>query len=401
MKLNDADAVYVGANAADAVYLGNALVWSGGAPSFDPMTLFSGGQSGAIYDPSETSHMYQESTGQTTVANGDPVGFILDGRFGYVRGAEKVTNGDFSSGTGWVVSNGTITGGALVKSLTGGCIADQSMAGLTSGTFYEVTYDVVAFTASGTLQVTFESGSTALGVNRTITGTGSFREFISAGTGNVSLRLTLGTALLASIDNVSVKEVPGKHAFQITSTARPVYQTATDLHWLLGDGVDDYLVTNSGTAIFNGGGYMSCAFTPSASAAKGVFAEQDPDNMSRRVAMYHDTVSSGGGYPANYAPDATGRLVQYPAPISVDTRVLSFASDGTTATLRANASSIGSVASTANFPSTTRFEMLRQQSGGAYLSGKFYAGIIVDDTLDADTIAQADAWVGAKAGLSL
>jgi hypothetical protein len=33
MKLNDADALYIGTEAATAAYLGNVLVWSAGAPA--------------------------------------------------------------------------------------------------------------------------------------------------------------------------------------------------------------------------------------------------------------------------------------------------------------------------------------------------------------------------------
>ncbi|TPJ52711.1 hypothetical protein [Mesorhizobium sp. B2-6-4] len=53
---------------------------SGGAPpAFDPTTLFANGETGAWYDPSDLSTLFQDSAMNTPVtANGDPVGAILD-----------------------------------------------------------------------------------------------------------------------------------------------------------------------------------------------------------------------------------------------------------------------------------------------------------------------------------
>jgi hypothetical protein len=45
-------------------------------------------------------------------------------------------------------------------------------------------------------------------------------------------------------DNISVRELPGNHASQATSTARPTLQTDASGHWYLDfDGIDDWLQT--------------------------------------------------------------------------------------------------------------------------------------------------------------
>ena len=52
---------------------------SGGAAAFDPASLFSSGEQGVWYDPSDFSTMFQDSAGTTPVtAVGQPVGKILD-----------------------------------------------------------------------------------------------------------------------------------------------------------------------------------------------------------------------------------------------------------------------------------------------------------------------------------
>ena len=43
-------------------------------------------------------------------------------------------------------------------------------------------------------------------------------------------------------DNVSVRELPGNHATQSTTAAKPTYRTDGTLHWLEFDGDDDQLV---------------------------------------------------------------------------------------------------------------------------------------------------------------
>lgn len=45
---------------------------------FNPLSLFANSEQGAWYDPSDLSTMFQNSNGTTTVAVGDPVGYIAD-----------------------------------------------------------------------------------------------------------------------------------------------------------------------------------------------------------------------------------------------------------------------------------------------------------------------------------
>lgn len=45
---------------------------------FQPSSLFSGGEAGAWYDPSDLSSMFQDSGGATPAAVGQPVGYIAD-----------------------------------------------------------------------------------------------------------------------------------------------------------------------------------------------------------------------------------------------------------------------------------------------------------------------------------
>jgi hypothetical protein len=51
---------------------------SGEAPVVFPQTLFAGGRKGAVYDPSDSTTLFQDTGGTTPAGVGDPVGKMLD-----------------------------------------------------------------------------------------------------------------------------------------------------------------------------------------------------------------------------------------------------------------------------------------------------------------------------------
>jgi len=199
----------------------------GGA--FSPLSLFANGEQGLWYDPSDFSSMFQDSAGTTPVtAVGQPVGLILDKRFGLALGAEIITNGDFSDGTtGWYIApDWSLVGGALVAAgAAGACfpLAGSSVVGVT----YLVTIDV----SVGSLNV-FLGGQYA---PQAAPGTFTAR-FTATNTNGISFSTSAG----ATIDNISVREIAGNHASQPTAAARPVVSAP---HYLTFDAIDDLLST--------------------------------------------------------------------------------------------------------------------------------------------------------------
>jgi hypothetical protein len=69
--------IYLGSTAINKAYLGATVVFSGG--SFDPASLFAGGQQGLLYEAFDISTLFQDSAGTTpvTVAT-DPIGYVGD-----------------------------------------------------------------------------------------------------------------------------------------------------------------------------------------------------------------------------------------------------------------------------------------------------------------------------------
>ena len=222
-------------------------------------SIFRNNEQGFAYDINDLSTLYQDAAGTTPVtAAGQPVGLVLDKSRGLVLGQELVSNGDFSQSlTGWatassfastaIIDNGELIVTASVASgrqvypvncevgkaylLTGYC---RLISGTGSAIIAvsETSYGGAIYT------VTSNNSSTAIKTRSQFTATAT-RMYVVAGSAG-------GTGVTA-FDNISVKELPGNHAYQTTSASRPLLQrnATTGAYYLAFDGTDDFLVTSS------------------------------------------------------------------------------------------------------------------------------------------------------------
>lgn len=207
------------------------------------------------YDPSDLSTLYQDSAGTTPVtAVGQPVGLMLDKSRGLVLGSERITNGGFDADTNWTKgSNWTISGGVATSSGANSVGEDRNLkqfGAFVVGKTYRVTGTITSGAArTGNLSVTIDSNfgpSLAL-----LTPSSSYPINFSAAFTATQTTLVIATSAAAggttacSLDNISVRELPGLHASQPTALARPVLQQENGLLFLLCDGTDDGMVTPS------------------------------------------------------------------------------------------------------------------------------------------------------------
>ena len=215
--------------------LANYGLLGGSAPTvWLPSELFTTGVNGAWYDPSDFSTMFQNAAGTTPVtAVEQPVGLMLDKSKGLVLGPELVTNGDFSNGTtGWTAGqNNTVSvvSGQLkcVSSQADGAYFGKSFS-VESGKTYKFVYQSVS---DGTSQTPGAALGTSLGTeNRSgVAADGGYafgsRTFIYRATANETIWLwfyggigkPVGNYIL--IDNISVRELPGNHAYNLSGNS--------------------------------------------------------------------------------------------------------------------------------------------------------------------------------------
>lgn len=177
--------------------------------------------------------IFQDSAGTIPVtATGQPVGLILDKSKGALNGPELLTNGDFSSASGWVVSatppaTASISGGVFTFNSPSGEAAFAQQIVLTLLKWYKVVATVTAVTGAG---VKFQAGSGASGIGvYTVTAPGTYTFYVAANGSDGAFLVSRVGAGSATVDSVSVREIQGNHAYQTTSTSRPILRQTPNL----------------------------------------------------------------------------------------------------------------------------------------------------------------------------
>jgi hypothetical protein len=155
-----------------------------------------------------------------------PVGLMLDRSRGLVLGSELVVNGSFATDSDWTKeASWTISGGAANYNSASGAGSIFQSETIASGVSVIVSFDITAKTGSAEVQATLSgvesSGNLSALQRHTVILTAA-----SARTNILFYALGSGTL---SIDNVSVRELPGNHATQATSASRPVLRSRYNL----------------------------------------------------------------------------------------------------------------------------------------------------------------------------
>ena len=382
--------------------------WGAGG-GFSPLSLFASGEQGAWYDPSDLSTMFQDAEGTTPVtAVGQPVGLILDKSKGLVLGPELVTNGNFSVGTGWTLSGTTTISGGLLNAASPGSefIATQSVP-FVSGKTYELTIVVPTIT-SGNVSVVYGVGTNVTAI--TVVSSGTFKSRVAAGSGNSELRLvSSGSGFTGTIDNISIKELPGNHASQATAAACPLLQNDGVNNYIAFDGVDDALATASidftstdKLSVFGGfrkiddTARMLCELSPNGGVVNGTFYMVSGTDLGFLTysSLGHGSTVAGVSTTAGTSVGSTD-----------DTAVLSATHDisGDLSTLRRNAvagtSGTGDKG-TANFSNNPLYIGARAASS-VFFNGRLYSLIVLGRLATTQEITDTEQWVAGKTGVVL
>jgi hypothetical protein len=208
--------------------------------AWSPLSLWPDGilSPGMWISPRDLTSQWQDSAGTTPVSvpgtvadSSNPVGLAYDLRAGTpVLGPQLIT------GTpAWMQANWTDNGGRSYASDGSGYL---QFAGVTPGASYEVTFDIADYVTGG-FCVNLKTAWDAI-----LSAAGSYSYIVVDAT-NISF---YASGLTATINNLSVKEVPGNHMLQSTSAARPLMSARVNLLTY----TEDFSNAVWGTYVFSG-----------------------------------------------------------------------------------------------------------------------------------------------------
>lgn len=189
--------------------------------------LFANGEQGLWYDPTDVSTLYQDSGGTTPAYRpgqgqvDPPVGLVLDKRKGLVRGPEAFSDASIAfTGSASRVSAGVYR----IYSSDGSLSYINQSAALTVGKWYEIKFSIDSIATLGAGVSVDQNGVSVL----TFTTTGSKSAIFLATFGDIALKRQSGVTDI-QISGVSVRELPGNHAYQTTTASRPTLSARYNL----------------------------------------------------------------------------------------------------------------------------------------------------------------------------
>lgn len=233
-----------------AFWTPSATILGGTSKTFDQLikTLFSNNEQGFTRDPNDLSTMFQDAAGTVPVTGvGQPVGLVLDKSKGLLVGSELIVDPSFDDPSYWTTNSASIvvTGGNAVFTDASTGIAIGRAGATTIGRWYIVQVVVTQIT-SGALRVATSIG--AGGTNSPTITTAGIYNFLLPATGTINaFQITAIGATNAIISDVSVRELAGNHAYQTTSSMRPLLVASPQR--LDYDTVDDKLITTLPTQL--------------------------------------------------------------------------------------------------------------------------------------------------------
>jgi hypothetical protein len=374
-----------------------------------PTTLFSTSEPGVWYDPSDLSTLFQDSAGTTPVtAPAQPVGLMLDKSKGLVLGAQLVTNGDFSVNVnGWTVVSSTFVwsdGKAILTATVGEGYVSQSISGLTAGTSYAFSFSATGGNSRVVVGTTIGS-DTAYNGPYGLTGNISGVFVAPASSVFFSVKSVAGVGVPVTIDNISVRALPGNHATQSTSGSRPTYQVdAFGKPYLSFDGIDDFMITPTITPgtdkvqVFAGVRKLSDAAAGTVVEMNGAGGVLNGLMLRAPGGASNDYVLFSGGSTA-VSVTASG----FVAPVTnVATGIGDIAAPSVT--LRINGVQAATSASTQGTGNYGNYPLYIGRRAGTSLpfNGQIY-GLIVrfGANLDSATITRNEKWMGIKTGVTV
>jgi hypothetical protein len=212
----------------------------GGAPAFDPATLFASGEQGGWYDPSDLSTLFQDNAGASVVtAAGQAVGLFFDKSKNLDLGSDLTSNpATWSGSANWSVNTATRTA-TVTNSTNSGDVLNAGTISGSLGQVYEVLFEVTSISGGGITIANSRAAGVAL-----YSSAGTYKHFFNitlVGAGAIQIRPSQ-PGVIGALRVISIRLISGNHASQANTSLRPAYRVAQPR--IDYDGVDDVLNIN-------------------------------------------------------------------------------------------------------------------------------------------------------------
>lgn len=376
-------------------------------PSAAIIALFSGGQPGVWYDPSDFSAMFQGLYSSVPVtAVTQPVGLILDKRLGLALGSETFGSPtDYAGSANVVVAGDLVTVTCTVNGVYGVKASTNLVVG---GTVYRVSFELVTNSASRSIAIFPNLAGDAAMVSTP--GTYSLTQYASAASGtsaNLTFIVFGGVAGESfSLRAVSIKPIAGNHATQATAAARPVLrQDGGGKYYLEFDGVDDFLST---AAIdFSATDEISSLVAIERANTTTSMVVELSENVNTNSGSFYIVSGAdiGDSYTVKARGDglgAFGHRNDGPVPERALLAILADLSDDSAA-LRWNGADQLTTAGDCGSGNFGNYPIYLGSRGGIALrfAGNIYQNVIIGRVVTTDELANAEAYIANKSGVAL
>jgi hypothetical protein len=212
------------------------LLLSSTAAPLNPITLFSNGETGYVFDPSTISSLSKDAAGTTPVtAAADSVGLGLSTERDMALGSQILNmDGTFIFGTG--ITKTADENEFVFNSVANNLNVRQDVGGLiVANNLYLVEFNISGRSGGGVSPILGGAFGTTLSAD------GIYQNYIvTSGANSFITAAAVGTTTLTLSDWV-VRNVSAIPARQATAGAQPKYQTGPIR--IVGDGIDDDLLT--------------------------------------------------------------------------------------------------------------------------------------------------------------
>ena len=207
-------------------------------------SLFANNEQGFAYDPNDISTMFQDAAGTVPVTGvGQPVGLMLDKSRGLSLGEELIRDVNFDNPANWTiqpsgVTTVTIANGVMSFNATTNDRAVQLSTNIVANKSYTITIEVVSYVRGDPLLII---GGVVVNIPKSV-GKHTLKMF--ATTSSLIVGIYAGVTNSGgewSATSISIKEIVGNHAYQTTSSMRPLL--AASPQRIDYDTVDDKLIT--------------------------------------------------------------------------------------------------------------------------------------------------------------